>query len=100
MINLNTTPQAILHLAVGEHATINDIEVIVNKSEADSQSRIYLTTADSRVQEYLALLIEDDFSDDINYAKYIKHVRHPKGHALMSRQELADVIVAGSYRIA
>lgn len=106
MINLNATPQAVLHLNEGEHATIDGTEVIMCKNDVDD--RVYLTTADSRVQEYqaaAAITFDDDdedgdWIDGPTYSDYIKHVRHHTGRALMTRHELADSITAGSYRIA
>lgn len=99
MINLNATPQAVLHLNEGEHATIDGTEVIMCKTDVDG--RVYLTTADSRVQEYqAAAAITFDDDDGPTYSDYIKHVRHHTGRALMTRRDLADSITAGSYRIA
>lgn len=105
MINLNATPEAALHLNEGEHATIDGTEVIMCKSDADG--RFYLTTADSRVQEYHAAAAitskddeDGDWIDGPTYSDYIKHVRHHTGRALMTRRELAYIITTGSYRIA
>lgn len=65
---------------------------------------VYLTTKDSRVDEYMAKHADDDLEGE-HYSDYIKHLRRgfeegSNAQAMMGRETMADLLESGDYRIA
>jgi hypothetical protein len=107
MINLNETPEKVLTLVDGEHVTVDGIELVVTVDDFDwvrdpisNAPKIYLTTVDSRIDEYNELnkLSEDGYNYP-EYSEYIRHLRDVLGLASMSKEHMVDTIKTKQYMI-
>lgn len=108
MIDLKLNPEALLTMQKGDLCTLDGYEfyldVVIDRDNG-RETGVYLTTTNSRVDEYNELIYRDYQTNGSpspkypQYHEYITHLRHPKFSATMSRHELVGVIVTRTYRI-
>jgi hypothetical protein len=108
MIDLKLNPEALLTMQKGDLCTLDGHEFylsVVHDFDNGRETGVFLTTTNSRVDEYNDLIYRD-YQDHgyptpkyPQYHEYITHVRHPQFSATMSRHELIGVIVTETYRI-
>lgn len=91
MINLNNTPSAVLELKEGDLVSVQGREL---KTTVVGE-KLCLTSTDSRVEEFALS------GDHEVYRDYITHLRKSDQSqaALMTRQEMIDILVTGAYSI-
>jgi hypothetical protein len=88
MIDLSKTPEAVYGLTHNDRLMVGSIEVYFRATGL----KCWLTTVDSNLEEYYKNEDED------NYGKYVFHLREDKGcKALMTRQEMYNLLVSGNY---
>ena len=103
MINLTASPSEALKLQEGDVCEVDGRSMTVQGAGGDAK-KIYLTTTDSRVDEYNRLCDRQHGSGQVQraepkYDRYIQHLRHPEYRAVMTRQELRDILVSKTYTI-
>jgi aspartyl/asparaginyl-tRNA synthetase len=100
IINLNENPNAILEMKNGDHVTVLGQELICTVFQTIGETeQVYLTTADSKVSEYHKQ--SDDGQPRFLYSEMIKHLRKSdlSQAAMMTRQEMINIIATGAYSI-
>lgn len=99
MIDLSANPEAVLTLENGSFVTVNKIEFKFERSEHENEDgtrNVFLTTTDSRVDEFNANL---SAGTPGLYENFIEHLRAPSGQAAMLPYELAELIRTNTYEI-
>lgn len=114
MINLSDNPDAVLALEHGVFVLVNSIEFkfeVAAFENQDGTRNVFLTTTDSRIDEYNKALCGYSHSNCNDckhltetcptgrYGDYITHLRSPSGQAAMLRYELAELIRTNDYEI-
>lgn len=89
MIELTENADALLTVASGDVVAFNGTQLVVEKT---SDEEIYLTTLDSRVNEWLLL----DSDSYFIYHEYVHHLRNDVGYAAMSCEEMIESIKNGT----
>lgn len=101
--DLNAGPRVVLFLKHGDICIVDDQKMVFKEGVGDLKELVYLTTLDSdtkawteECQRHKQGLLE---SDNLRYSTFIRHVRDSNNYALMTRQELAALIISGRYSI-
>jgi hypothetical protein len=103
MIDLLANPEAVYDLKAGDQVKVGRVGLYVEHFDCEGHELhgcIYLTVIGSRVSEYNNLCMSADTSERYpQYKKYITHLRHPTFPCLMTRDEMVEILKAGTYRI-
>lgn len=84
-IDLNSSPSSILSATIGSVFLLDDAEFVL-----EGDSLVFLTLVDSEEEE--------EYNASSGYKTWA-HVRNKVGYALMTRQEMCDMIESGNYFI-
>lgn len=105
MINLNETPEEISSLQLSQPVLLNSIEMFL----AGDGNMVTLVATDSRHQLFHQLVQANIVLNDgelVIYKNFVRHLRHNDdleehnaGRALMSRQEMLELIKSRNFRI-
>lgn len=84
-IDLNSSPSSILSATIGSVFLLDDAEFVL-----EGDNLVFLTLVDSEEEE--------EYNASSSYKRWT-HVRNKAGYALMTRQEMCDMIESGNYFI-
>lgn len=84
-IDLNSSPSSILSATIGSVFILDDAEFVL-----EGDNLVFLTLVDSEEEE--------EYNTSSGYKRWA-HVRNKAGYALMTRQEMCDMIESGNYFI-
>ena len=84
-IDLNSSPSSILSATIGSVFLLDGVEFVL-----EGDNLVFLTLVDSEEEE--------EYNASSGYKRWA-HIRNKAGYALMTRQEMCDILESGNYFI-